>query len=179
VPKKATSYEDDLLHSLRDPAQAEAYLRAHLDETGPDADALFLLALRDVAKAHGMGRVAAKARVGRESLYKSLAEDGNPKWGTLVAVLRALGLGLSVARSGRRPALAKAKPTAPSAAQTRVVTPMVAPSITDSTAVYAGYVSMSETPLLRVTTVIETPARPTRSQVTLYAAAYATVAAAS
>jgi probable addiction module antidote protein len=55
-----------------------------------------LLGLRRVAEAHGMSRVAAAAELSRESLYRSLSAEGNPRLSTLVAVLRVAGLRLSV-----------------------------------------------------------------------------------
>ena len=55
----------------------------------------FLVALRNVAEAHGgIGNLAKKTGMGRESLYKTLSEKGNPKWHTLVSLVIALGLNL-------------------------------------------------------------------------------------
>lgn len=94
--KKSKPYEVELLESLKDPVEAVAYLNAHLEDESDDADELFLLALRDVAKAHGFSDIAKNANLGRESLYKSLSENGNPKLGTLRALLKAMGLKLSI-----------------------------------------------------------------------------------
>jgi probable addiction module antidote protein len=102
MPKRTRSYEDSLRAALRDPAEAAAYLNAHLEEKGKGAQKLFLMALRDVAAAFGMKTLAHKASVGRESLYKSLAKAGNPRLSTLVAVLRAMGLELTVTAKGNR-----------------------------------------------------------------------------
>jgi probable addiction module antidote protein len=88
--------------ALRDPAEAAAYLNAHLGETGKDAEKLFLMALRDVAAAFGIKALATKASVGRESLYKSLARSGNPRLSTLAALLRAMGLELAVKVKGKQ-----------------------------------------------------------------------------
>jgi probable addiction module antidote protein len=56
-----------------------------------------LLALRAVAEAYGgLGAVAAQAGISRESLYRALSPKGNPTLKTLVAVLKTLGLRLSV-----------------------------------------------------------------------------------
>jgi DNA-binding phage protein len=57
MPKRTKRYEDGLYESLKDPKEAVAYLNAHFDEDGEDSQDLFLLALRDVAKAHGFGDV--------------------------------------------------------------------------------------------------------------------------
>lgn len=56
-----------------------------------------LLALRALAEAYGgLGSVAAAAGISRESLYRTLSPKGNPTLKTLVAVLAAVGLRLSV-----------------------------------------------------------------------------------
>lgn len=56
-----------------------------------------LLSIRAVAEAYGgLGAVAAQAGISRESLYRSLSPKGNPTLKTLVAVLKTLGLRLSV-----------------------------------------------------------------------------------
>ncbi len=54
-------------------------------------------ALRNVAQARQMAKVAQDAGIQRESLYRALSEDGNPTLETLTAVLEALGLRLAVA----------------------------------------------------------------------------------
>src|ERR671924_202988 len=102
MPKRTKRYEDSLRTALREPAEAAAYLNAHLEEKGKDAEKLFLMALRDVAAAFGMKALASKASVGRESLYKSLAKSGNPRLSTLAALLRAMGLELAVKVKGKK-----------------------------------------------------------------------------
>ncbi len=94
--KRTRKYEDSLIESLKDPKEAAAYLNAHLDEKGDDAEELFLMALRDVAKTYRMTEIADKAGLGRESLYKALSAEGNPKLTTLRALLEAMGLKLTV-----------------------------------------------------------------------------------
>ncbi len=54
------------------------------------------MALRDVAKAYGVGELAQEAKLGRESLYKALSKTGNPKLSTLVSLLNAIGLKISI-----------------------------------------------------------------------------------
>lgn len=95
MSKKTASvaYEEILLEDLKDPAEAAAYLQAALEDEVP---AVFLLALRQVAQAQGMTNVARKAHVGRESLYKTLSENGNPELRTINSLLHAMGLRLSV-----------------------------------------------------------------------------------
>lgn len=94
--KKSVSYEEGLHGRLKDPAYAAEYLNAHLADDDKDALEAFLLALRDVATAHGFATVAKKSDLGRESLYKALSKAGNPKIVTLATLLKSMGLKLSV-----------------------------------------------------------------------------------
>jgi len=77
-----------------------AYISAAL-ETG-DAD-FVRDALGLVARARGMSEIAKSAGLNRESLYKALGETGNPEFGTVMRIVRALGLTLSArpAAAGR------------------------------------------------------------------------------
>ena len=87
------SYQGYVLESLKDPEEAAAYIEAVLEL---DDSAALLLALRQVAKAHGMAEVARRADVGEKSLFRALSENGNPTIATLHKVLHAVGLRLSV-----------------------------------------------------------------------------------
>lgn len=98
MPKRTKKYEESLMESLQNPEEAAAYLNAHLDEE--DSEEMFLLALRDVAKAHGFSEVAEQANLGRESLYKALSKDGNPKLSTLKSLLKVVGLKLAIEAEG-------------------------------------------------------------------------------
>ena len=95
---KNKKYEDWLQEKLKDHDQAVAYLNDALEESlkgDEESQQLFLIALRNVAEAQGgIGALAKKAHVGRESLYKTLSGAGNPKWHTLVSLCVALGLNL-------------------------------------------------------------------------------------
>jgi probable addiction module antidote protein len=90
----AKDYRESLLQALQDPQEAAAYLTAALEEGD---SATFLLALRDVADARGMGSLAAKAQLNRDNLYRILSEHGNPQLDSLTALLDALDLRLAVA----------------------------------------------------------------------------------
>ncbi len=91
---KSKPYRDELLESLRDPQEAMEYLNAALEE---DDHEVFLLALRNVAEAHGgMAQLAERAKLNRESLYRMLSADGNPELRSLDALLHALGFRLAV-----------------------------------------------------------------------------------
>jgi len=87
-------YPASLLKSLTRPEDAANYLNACLE----DEDArVFLLALRDVAHAHGGIRALSRdSQLNRESLYLMLSKSGNPSLGSLAAVLNACGLRLTV-----------------------------------------------------------------------------------
>lgn len=95
---KSRKYQDFLLEQLQDHDFAVAYLNEALNESlkgDEESQQLFLIALRNVADAQGgIGALAKKANVGRESLYKTLSGTGNPKWHTLVSLVIALGLNL-------------------------------------------------------------------------------------
>ena len=73
------------------------YLAAALENTDQDA---FLVAVRDVAKARGIANVAAKAGLGRESLYKTLKPGARPRFDTVRRLLVALGVKLDVSSQG-------------------------------------------------------------------------------
>jgi probable addiction module antidote protein len=92
APRDA-SFDDYMGESLKDPAEAAAYIEAVLELDDPAA---LLVALRHVAQAHGMAEVARRADVGDKSLFKALSADGNPTLATVHKVLHAVGLRLSV-----------------------------------------------------------------------------------
>lgn len=70
---------------------------AYLEEALASDDPAFVAhALGTVARARGMSRIAKKAGLSRESLYKALSAEGNPELGTVLRVMRALGLKFSV-----------------------------------------------------------------------------------
>jgi probable addiction module antidote protein len=102
---KTESYRAHLLKSLTRPEDAVHYLNACLED---EDTRVFLLALRDVADAHGGIRALSRdAQLNRESLYRMLSKTGNPSLDSLAAVLNACGLRLAVQsaapkRRGRR-----------------------------------------------------------------------------
>lgn len=53
-------------------------------------------ALGVVARAKGMTEIAQRAGLGRQSLYKALSPDGHPEFSTVLNVMHALGLKLTV-----------------------------------------------------------------------------------
>lgn len=97
--KGAVSHHEREVAELRaDRELALEYLKAAmLALENPDDRGACLLALRTVAEAYGgLGAVAAEAGISRELLYRALSPKGNPTLKTLLAVLRAVGMRLSV-----------------------------------------------------------------------------------
>lgn len=93
--KASASHDEAIVRRLRKDAKfATEYLNAALEDT--DEPRVLLLALRHLAQAQGVAKVAKAAGVERESLYRALSPRGNPRLSTLVAVTRAIGLKLTV-----------------------------------------------------------------------------------
>jgi len=89
----SVSYRDDLLRRLQDPSVAADYLNKCLE----DDEATFLVALRDVAEAHGgIRHLAGKTRLNREHLFRMLSKSGNPSLHSLRQLTGAMGLKLSL-----------------------------------------------------------------------------------
>ena len=84
----------DIAQHLNSPDEIRTFLQETL-ETGNESD--FLHALNIAARAMGMTEVAKKAGVTRASLYKSLSENGNPRFLTISKIAKALGCRLVVA----------------------------------------------------------------------------------
>ncbi|WGL96658.1 addiction module antidote protein [Arsenophonus nasoniae] len=91
--KKLTTY---------DPAEALvndeeiAFFMADALETG---DASYIAkAIGVVARAKGMTQIAAQTGLSREQLYRSFSDEGNPTLKTTLAVMKALGVDLTVKR---------------------------------------------------------------------------------
>jgi len=94
--KASISHDEAVIRELREnPDFAAEYLRAALEDN--DEPRVLLIALRRIAEARGgIAKVAKAAGVERESLYRALSANGNPRLSTLVAVTKAIGLKLTV-----------------------------------------------------------------------------------
>jgi probable addiction module antidote protein len=94
----ASHHEREIEELRSDRELAVEYLKAAMEALeDPASRGAGLLALRAVAEAYGgLGAVAAESGLSRESLYRALSPKGNPTLKTLLAVLRAVGLRLSV-----------------------------------------------------------------------------------
>ncbi|KMO10562.1 addiction module antitoxin [Methylobacterium indicum] len=84
----------DIADSLDTPERVALYLEAVLEEGDP---ALLAAALGDIARTQGMAQIAQRTGLSRETLYRTLSDKGNPQLTTLMAVLKSLGLKLTVA----------------------------------------------------------------------------------
>ena len=83
----------DAADYLDDEETIAEYLTAALEDPNPD---VFLAAVRDVARARGITQLARDAGLGRESLYKALSPGAKPRYDTILKLLNALGVKLSV-----------------------------------------------------------------------------------
>jgi probable addiction module antidote protein len=93
--KASISRDEAMIRRLRkDPDFAAEYIKAALGDE--DEPRVLLIALRHLAQAQGVAKVAKAAGIERESLYRALSVRGNPRLSTLVAVTKAIGLRLTV-----------------------------------------------------------------------------------
>jgi probable addiction module antidote protein len=93
--KPSTSHDEAMIRRIRkEPEFAAEYLKAALEDA--DEPRVLLIALRHVAQARGIARIAKAAGIERESLYRALSARGNPRLSTLYAVAKAIGVRLTV-----------------------------------------------------------------------------------
>lgn len=90
----------DAAEHLRTPEAQAEYLNIVLADGDPTEvrDALNL-----VARAQGMSEVAKAAGVTREGLYKTLGENGNPEFATVLRVIGAMGIRLTAEPAKPKP----------------------------------------------------------------------------
>jgi|APFre7841882724_1041349.scaffolds.fasta_scaffold137013_1 probable addiction module antidote protein len=81
----------DAADYLDDEETIAEYLSAALEDEDPE---LLLTAIKDVARARGMTKLAKDTGLGREDLYKALAPGAKPHYDTVLKVIRALGVRL-------------------------------------------------------------------------------------
>lgn len=85
---------------LVDPVEAAEYLNEVMKDGDRD---IFLMALRDIATAHGgISALARKTKLSRPSLHRMLSGNGNPELASLEKLLNAFGLRLSVESKGKK-----------------------------------------------------------------------------
>ena len=111
---KAVKREDAVTFALFDAAEyldSEEMIAAYLSEAAASGDEkLFLTALADIARARSMTKLAKDSGLGRESLYKSLRAGAKPRFDTIAAIMRGMGLQLSVVTAKSKPASTSARP---------------------------------------------------------------------
>ena len=90
---KGLRFEDDLMLKLKDPVFASNYIMSAII----DNDLGFLpIALGDVAKAHGLTKLAEHTGINRRTLYKVFDQRGNPSFGIVSQIMQGLGLELEI-----------------------------------------------------------------------------------
>ena len=90
----------DPVDSLKTEEDIVFYFQACMDED-PGDGSLVRAALGDIAKARGMSQLSRDTGLAREGLYKALSPDGNPEFATVMKVIKALRLKLSVQQTER------------------------------------------------------------------------------
>jgi len=83
----------DIAEHLETAADIRDFLRETANAGNPSD---FIHALNIAARAKGMTEVAKRSGVTRASLYKSLAQDGKPRFETIAKIVEALGCKLVV-----------------------------------------------------------------------------------
>ena len=89
------SHEEATVESFRkDPVFAAEYLNSILEDGDQEE---LMIALRRMSKAFGgVQSLAGKAKLNANTLYRTLSPKGNPELKSLRAVLRAMGMQLTV-----------------------------------------------------------------------------------
>lgn len=85
------TFDELVIEDLKkDPEACDLYLECVLEDykENPNMTAL-LSALRHIAEAKGITKVAREAGLSRETFYKSLSPTGNPRLETLFKILKA------------------------------------------------------------------------------------------
>ncbi len=84
---------------LRDSEVAAEYLNEALED---GSAGVILMALRNIAEAQedGITGLASRSRLGRESIYKMLSVNGNPKLSSFTKLIHGLGLKFKIESNG-------------------------------------------------------------------------------
>lgn len=83
----------DMAEHIKTPEDVVLYLQAALEDNDTE---LLLAVVGDCARSQGMAEIAKKLNLSRESLYRSLSENGNLSFATVMKVLKALGFSLRI-----------------------------------------------------------------------------------
>ena len=83
---------------ITDHLDSEDAIAAYLEAAFEDGDPLLIrTAIKDVARARGIGQIARKTGMTLAGLSQALDESASPSFDTVAAILRALGLRLAIA----------------------------------------------------------------------------------
>ena len=82
---------------LRDhPEEVDDYIAVLFDDYAESGDTAALLSsLRVVSRAKGVSRIAEASGLSRKGVQKALSENGNPQFGSVNAILHAMGYRLA------------------------------------------------------------------------------------
>lgn len=97
MKKTDTAYDAWVAERLaKNPKVAAEYLRTLMEDADAENGQALLRALKQIAQAQGLAKVAKKAGIHRESLSRALSSRGNPRVDTLMTITHAMGLQLTV-----------------------------------------------------------------------------------
>ena len=91
--EKTTFEKWDLADDIETREDVIGILEAALEENDPE---FLFKVIGDIARSKGMAQIARELNLNRESLYRSLSQDGNPSFVTIFKVLDNLGFQLSI-----------------------------------------------------------------------------------
>ena len=94
---KLVNYEDSLIKELKDPLFAIQYLNSCLDEKVDNIEErkkIFLGALSQIMKAHGISKIARECNLNRGNIYDSIIKEKNTRLDTLLKIFKSLNFKL-------------------------------------------------------------------------------------
>ncbi len=81
------------------PEEMDGYIKLIFDEFAKDGDTGALLSsLRVLSRVKGVNQIAQETKLSRKGIQKALSENGNPKFGNINAIMRAMGYRLAPQR---------------------------------------------------------------------------------
>ena len=111
---RVTVTKKDLRAREWDPSEwldTDDKIRRQLEACSKDANPrVLVMVLQATARALGMTELARRTGITRESLYKSLGFSRNPRLDTVLKIVRALGLEVSLKRAKKPTVRAAARP---------------------------------------------------------------------
>ncbi len=92
------SYKEHINEIFKNPEETSAYLESCLEEAIETREfGIFFLAVRHVVEARGgFSSISEKMDVDRESLYKSLTEESEPLFSTIMLALNTCGFEIGI-----------------------------------------------------------------------------------